>query len=157
MNKILMIMGILLFPLELFAGTCTNNTVSSSSGYSFQLTNIGNPNIGGAQSFLYYAGRMVFNGAGRLTISGNETQAGNIRTFSASGTYSVAPSNCQLTVTFTLPASSVFTAKTFSLSVFLDRMDIVPSVNVAYHGNAVFRTNLGMSGVGEIDRLVGKF
>ncbi len=154
MNKMLTLLGLLLFSGNLLAGTCTPATVSSSGGYSFSLTHISSP--ASITPPFFYAGRMVFNGSSSISLLVVESQAGFTRSVSLSGTYTL-PSTCLLTVNFSLPASAQFSAKSFAVSVFLDRMDTVPSVNVAYHGNAVFRTNLGMSGVGVIDRSFGKF
>lgn len=155
MKKVFIFIGLLLFSCEIFAGTCSNSTVATSGGYSFSLTNIGNPNIGGSQNFLYYAGRMIFSGS-TVNVSVTETQSGNTRSIGVTGTYSVA-SNCLLTINFSLPSSFTFAEKSFTVSVYLDRMNSLSSANTAYHGNATFKTNLGMSGVGVFDRGFGKF
>ena len=153
MKTLYFALGLLLVSAEALAGTCNNATVSGA--YSFQLSSVGNS--GGLTTSTYDAGRFTFNGSGSVSVNGVESKEGFPGTFVVTGTYSVA-SSCVLTVSFTQPSSSAIAAKTFSLWVFLDRLDTAPSTaNIAFHGNVVYRTSIGMSGTGEIDRVTGKF
>jgi hypothetical protein len=157
MSKLLIIFGLFLISLGANAGVCNNGTVATSGGYSFSLTNTGG-SAGQSTSFID-AGRMVFNGAakGVMSVSGFEYAGGSTRTISVNGTYSVSTS-CVMTAVFSLPATSPLTvAKTFTVTVYLDRLDAAPLTNVAYHGNAIFRTSNSLSGVGVFDRVIGKF
>lgn len=152
MSKLLIIFGLFLVSIGAIAGTCNNSTVSGS--YTFSLASIGNSS--GLITSTYDAGRFGFNGAGSVSVFGVESKGGVSGTFSVIGTYSVSTS-CILSILFTQPPSPLIVAKTFSLSVFLDSLDTLSSVNTAYHGNVVYKTNLGMSGIGEINNVKGKF
>ncbi|MBK8816232.1 MAG: hypothetical protein IPN42_12390 [Methylococcaceae bacterium] len=155
MKKLFIIFGLLLFSTGVNAGICNNGSVATSSGYTFSLTNTGGSS--GQNTSVIDAGRMVFNGAGAMSVSGFEYSGGGTRTISVNGTYSIT-SSCVMTATFKLPPlSSLTTEKTFTVTVYLDRLDIAQSVNVAYHGNAIFRTSNSMSGIGVFDRVIGKF
>jgi hypothetical protein len=149
MNKLLIIFGLFLISTGVNAGVCNNGTVATSGGYSFSLASQGASYID--------AGRMVFNGTGAMSVSGFEYSGSITRTISVNGTYSVA-STCVMTATFKLPATSPLTVdKTFTITVYLDRLDIAGAVNFAYHGNAIFRTSNSLPGVGVFDRVIGKF
>ena len=152
MKTLYFALGLLLVSAEALAGTCNNATVSGA--YSFQLSSVGNS--GGLVASTYDAGRFSFNGAGSVSVSGVESEEGFAASFSAHGTYTVT-SGCVLNLSFFQPSSSGIVAKTFSLWVFLDSLDTAPSTNVAYHGSIVYKTSIGMSGVGKLDRVTGKF
>ncbi len=167
MNKIIVIMIVLLLlPFKLFAGICNNASVVGS--YSFRLTSIGGST--GQNPSIIDAGRMAFNGVGGngvggMTVTGIEYQGSTTKYISTNpnvpgsvtGTYSVS-AGCVMAVSFKIPSTSPLTAaKTFSVTVYLDRIDTAPATNTAYHGTVIFKTSNSLSGDGEFDRVVGKF
>jgi hypothetical protein len=155
MNKLLIMFSLFLLSTGVNAGICNNSTVGGY--FSFSLTNTGG-STGQSTSFID-AGRMGFNGAtkGIMSVSGFEYAGGSTRTISVNGTYSVSTS-CVMTAVFSLPSTSPLTvAKTFTVTVYLDRLNVAAAVNVAYHGNAIFRTSNSLSGVGVFDKVTGKF
>lgn len=168
MNKILVFIGLSFFSFELFAGVCNNATVATTGGYSFSLTNTGGSS--GQSASVVDAGRMVFNGlggngTGAMTVSGIEYQGAVTKYISSNpnvpgsvtGTYSVS-TVCVMTATFKIPSTGpLVSEKTFTINVYLDRLDVVPATYIAYHGHAIFKTSNSMSGIGVFDRVIGKF
>ncbi len=158
MKTVFIFIGWLVLSFDLSAGTCNNATVATSAGYTFTLTNTGGSN--GQNTSFVYGGRMVFNGAaaGTMTVVGFEYAGAGVRTINLSGKYNLVAPTCIMTATFVLPAvSSLTLEKTITVTAYMDRLDVVPAINVAYHANAIFKTSSGVSGVGVFDRVIGKF
>lgn len=158
MKVVLIFIGWLALSFDLLAGTCNNASVATTAGYTFTLTNTGGSN--GQNTSFIYGGRMVFNGAttGTMTVSGFEYAGAGTRTINVSGKYSLIAPTCIMTATFILPATSPLTTdKTITVTAYMDRLDVAPAINVAYHANAIFKTSNGLSGIGVFDRVIGKF
>ncbi|MEQ1560234.1 MAG: hypothetical protein ABL933_15030 [Methyloglobulus sp.] len=139
--KRLMIAAIALLPaINTHAGVCNAKTVTGA--YAYEAASI----VSG--SAVYGAGRLGFDGAGKATLAGIAVTDGVSQAASGSGTYAVS-STCVVTVNLSVGTQ---------IWIYLDKLDTVPAVNVAHHGKVVFNNSThGYSGLGDFDRVTGKF
>jgi hypothetical protein len=143
MKKAILLVGLFLVAFNGYAGVCNNGTLTGA--YNFNVSGV---NIGQG---IHGAGRINFNGKGATGFSGIDTTSGAAVAIVGSGTYAVTPS-CTVSgiIRWT---NGVVT----NFWMYLDRIDGVPAVNVAYHGSVVLKNNVGESGSGTLDRVIGKF
>ncbi len=154
MNKLYLLCALFFMTQNVFAGVCSNGTVSVSV-YSYNFMIIGGSS--GQNPSIYQAGRITFLSGGAMSVSGTESRGGETTNIAVNGTYSVS-SVCVLTMKYILPpTSSLTTERTFFVTVYLDRLYTSLATNIAYHGNAIFKTSNSLSGTGVIDRVTGKF
>lgn len=126
-----------------FAGVCTNGSLIGAYNYSISGADSG-------QGF-HDVGRISFNGKGSASFSGINSSNGTARSVVGSGTYSIS-SVCTVSGNIKWTNGVVST-----YWLYLDKMDSVPSVKVAYHGSVVLKNTAGYSSSGTIDRVDGKF
>jgi hypothetical protein len=142
MNKVIMVCVLMLASTSAFAGVCKNGSLAGDYNYVL---------MGITSSSVHAVGRMSFNGKGKASFSGYETQNGGALKDSGTGTYAVS-SGCMAR-----GAIKWKNGHTTNYAVYLDEMDNVPATRIAYHGTIIGWTNNGQSFSGEIARVVGKF
>jgi hypothetical protein len=143
MKNVILLVGSLLVAGNTYAGTCTLESVKGN--FTFTTSGVSN-GVG-----LYDAGVVFFNGTGQASFDAIETVQGTASSLTGTGSYSVG-NNCHVVV-----FSNLNNGVTLRVDAYLDHLDTVPAVNVAYHGNLVYTSSVGYSGSGTMDRRTGKF